>query len=190
MNHKKRKSCEMKRLILIVTMLDLVALAELPPSLDDTLFSLTGGTNYMAWMTTNGEIVFRKPFSVFTTAYFQSYQPTNDMPLLHHTITMEKRFYGITNAMELIKSLNNAESVLQKHFGRAFIRRQNEGCIYHSKCFDIDGLGWDVSFWIEGLPKDKVSSSYSVKALVYNSLHKAGRFVSCEDFKFSTPTKP
>ena len=39
----------MKRLILIVTMLDLVALAELPLSLDDTLFSLTGGMDDNKW---------------------------------------------------------------------------------------------------------------------------------------------
>ena len=56
------------RFFAVVIMFNLAALAELPQSLDDVLFSMTGGTNYVAWMAAEGEIAFRKPFSLFGSA--------------------------------------------------------------------------------------------------------------------------
>ena len=85
----------MKSFVTIAMMFNLAALAELPQSLDDVLFSMTGGTNYVAWMAAEGEIAFRKPFSLFGSARFQSFHPTNDVPSFHYSITMEKR-YGWT----------------------------------------------------------------------------------------------
>ena len=138
----------MKSFVTIAIMFNLAALAELPPSLDDVLFSMTGGTNYVAWIATEGEIAFRKPFSLFGSARFRSFHPTNDAPSLHYSITMEKRFYGVASPSNIIESLKQAEGVLQKQFEQRFSRREDSSS-YQSKCIDIDGLGWDASFCVE-----------------------------------------
>ena len=170
----------MKSFVTIAIMFNLAALAELPPSLDDVLFSMTGGTNYVAWIATEGEIAFRKPFSLFGSARFRSFHPTNDAPSLHYSITMEKRFYGVASPSNIIESLKQAEGVLQKQFEQRFSRREDSSS-YQSKCIDIDGLGWDASFCVEPVSEGNAMPTYIAKAVFYNSLHKEGRFVSCED---------
>ena len=171
----------MKSFVTIAIMFNLAALAELPPSLDDVLFSMTGGTNYVAWMATEGEIAFRKPFSLFGSARFQSFHPTNDASSLHYSITMEKRFYGVANPSNIIESLKQAEGALQKQFEQRFLRRR-DNTSYQSKCIDIDGLGWDASFCVEQVSDENATATYIAKAVFYNPLRKEGRFVSCEDF--------
>ena len=41
------------------------AFAELPQSLDEVLFGISGGTNYVKWMRTDGTLKFDKPFAIF-----------------------------------------------------------------------------------------------------------------------------
>ena len=178
----------MKSFVTIAIMFNLAVLAELPPSLDDVLFSMTGGTNYVAWMAAEGEIAFRKPFSLFGSARFQSFHPTNDVPSFHCSITMEKRFYCVTSPSNIIESLKQAEGVLQKQFEQRFSRREDNSS-YQSKCIDIDGLGWDASFCVEPVSDENATATYIAKAVFYNPLRKEGRFVSCEDFFNKCETK-
>ena len=53
------------------------------------------------------------------------------------------------------------------------------------------GIGGD-SYWMKtyDCEKDNASSYYNTNALFYSSLHKAGRFVSCENFNFFAPADP
>ena len=171
--------------ILIVAALNLVAYAELPLSLDEVLFKLTSGTNYTAWMTYNGEIVFCKPFSIFSTGRFESYPSTHDLPSLHHTITMEQKFYNTTNTSGIIQSIKQVENILQRYFNREFSCKRTLNSIYQSICIDIDGRGWTASFCVEQSQDGNSRSSYVAKALFHNPLHMTGRFVSCEDFNLS-----
>ena len=61
----------MRSFVTIAIMFNLAVLAKLPSSLDDVLFSMTGGTNYVAWMATECKIAFRKPFSSFGSVRFR-----------------------------------------------------------------------------------------------------------------------
>ncbi len=173
---------KMKNMILAAAMSALTAFAELPENLEEVLFSMTCGTNYGAWMAMDGEIVFRRPFSVFGSAMFRSSIATNDTPPLHYSITMERRFYGKDSLSNVVESLKQTENTLQRRFNQKFSCEQGEGFAYHTKCIDIDGFGWDVSFLVRQLSDVDMECAYEAKAKFYNHLHKEGRFVSCEDF--------
>ena len=174
----------MKGFITIVALLNLAAFAELPQSLDQVLFGICGGTNYVdyvEWMKADGTLAFHKPFVIFDRAQFQMHYPTNDFAPRHYSIEMECEFSNVTSSTNLVNYIQKAECILLKSFkGRTFKRRY-DGVHYQSSCADIDGLGWDACFYVLPLQRDG-KISYVAKAKFYNSLHRAGRFVSCEDF--------
>ena len=68
------------------------AFAELPLSLDDALFGISGGTNYedyVKWLKTDGTMKFDRTFVIFDKAQFHMHYPTNDFAPLHYSIEME-----------------------------------------------------------------------------------------------------
>ena len=139
-------------------------------------------------MTTDGMIKFHKPFVIFNQAYFKTHYPTNDLAPLHYSIEMERECSAVSSSTNLFNKIQQAESLLLESFKRQSFKRQYDGFHYQSSCVDIDGLGWDVCFYITSL-SDNNKTSYVVKAKFYNPLHRIGRFISCEDFADADPTR-
>lgn len=166
----------------IVIMLMLGITAELPPSVEDVLYAITGGTNYMKWMTTDGTIIFHKPFVIFDRAQFRVHCPTNDLSPLHYSIEMKREFTNVSSSTNIVDYMHEAECLLLKSFKGQTFTWQYDGVHYQSSCADIDGLGWDASFLVMPLPKEG-KTSYVSRAMFYNPLHREGLFISCEDFK-------
>ena len=158
------------------------ALAEIPLNLDEALFGIVGGTNYVKWMTTEGTIVFPRPFVIFDRAQFRMYYPTSGFAPRHYSIAMEREFPHESSSTNLVDLIQKAESILLKSFkGRSF-KRQYDGTRYQSSCVDIAGLGWDAWFYV--MPMTNISNTFFVaRSRFYNSLHREGRFISCEDFE-------
>ncbi len=166
----------------IVIMLMLGITAELPPSVEDVLYDVTGGTNYIKWMTRDGTIIFHKPFVIFDRAQFRVHCPTNDQSPMHYSIEMKREFANVSSSTNIVDYMHEAECLLLRSFkGQTFTRRY-DGVHYQSSCADIDGLGWDVSFSVRPLFEAGITS-YVSKAIFYNPIHRKGRFISCEDFK-------
>ena len=180
------------RFFAVVIMFNLAALAELPQSLDQVLFGICGGTNYadyVKWIQTEGTMVFHRPFVIFDRAQFQMHYPTNDFAPRHYSIEMECEYSNITSSTNLVNYIQKAECILLKSFTGQIFRRQYDGVHYQSSCTDIDGLGWDASFYVMPLQRNG-KISYVAKAKFYNSLHRVGRFISCEDFEYVGETSP
>ena len=81
--------------ILIVAALNLVAYAEFPQSLDEALFTLTSGTNYIAWMVTDGchkieQVAFSEPLIIVSSC------PGIRHPLLHGGTVGAGEFLGFS----------------------------------------------------------------------------------------------
>ena len=166
----------------IVIMLMLGITAELPPSVEDVLYDVTGSTNYIKWMTRDGTIIFHKPFVIFDRAQFRVHCPTNDQSPMHYSIEMKREFANVSSSTNIVDYMHEAECLLLRSFkGQTFTRRY-DGVHYQSSCADIDGLGWDVSFSVRPLFEAGITS-YVSKAIFYNPIHRKGRFISCEDFK-------
>ncbi len=169
-----------------------MAYAELPQNLDQVLFGICGGTSYtdyVKWIKSEGTIVFHRPFVIFDRAQFQMHYPTNDFAPRHYSIEMECEYSNITSSTNLVNYIQKAECILLKSFTGQIFRRQYDGVHYQSSCTDIDGLGWDASFYVMPLQRNG-KISYVAKAKFYNSLHRAGRFISCEDFEYVGETSP
>ena len=166
----------------IMIMLMLGTTAELPPSVEDVLYDITGGTNYVKWMTSDGTVAFRKPFVIFDRAHFRVHYPTNDLSPMHYSIEMEQIFTNASSSSNMVDFIRKAECILLKSFEGQTFKRLYDGVHYQSSCVDIDGLGWDASFSVMPLLEAGITS-YVSKAIFYNPLHKEGRFISCEDFE-------
>ena len=165
-----------------VIMFMLGSIAELPPSVEDVLYTITGGTNYIKWMTRDGTIIFHKPFVIFDRAQFRVHCPTNDLSPMHYSIEMKREFANVSSSANIVDYMHEAECLLLRSFKGQTFTRKYDGVHYQSSCADIDGLGWDVCFLVMPLSKTG-KTSYVSKAVFYNPLHREGRFISCEDFK-------
>ena len=182
----KRK---VKYSIIVVTMLNLLALAELPQSLDEVLFGISGGTNYVKWMRTDGTLKFDRPFTIFDKAKFCMHYPTNDFAPRHYSIEMEREFPDESSSTNLVGLIQKAESILLKSFRGQKFKRQYDGGHYQSSCTNIDGRGWDAGFSVVLLSRNG-KTDYVAKARFFNPLHREGRFVSCEDFADASKSTP
>ena len=168
------------------------AFAELPLSLDDALFGISGGTNYedyVKWLKTDGTMKFDRAFVIFDKAQFRMHYPTNDFAPLHYSIEMEREFSDESSSTNLVDFIQKAESILLQSFGGKKFKRLYDGVNYQSSCTNIDGRGWDAYFSVEYLA-NKGKNSYVAKARFFNPLHREGRFVSCEDFADASKSPP
>ena len=168
------------------------AFAELPLSLDDALFGISGGTNYedyVKWLKTDGTMKFDRTFVIFDKAQFHMHYPTNDFAPLHYSIEMEREFSDESSSTNLVDFIQKAESILLQSFGGKKFKRLYDGVNYQSSCTNIDGRGWDAYFSVEYLA-NKGKNSYVAKARFFNPLHREGRFVSCEDFADASKSPP
>ena len=173
----------MKSIIMsIVIMLMLGITAELPPSVEEVLYAITGGTNYVKWMTTDGTIMFHKPFVIFDRAQFRVHYPTNDLSPMHYSIEMKCEFTNMSSSTNIVDYMHEAECLLLKSFTGQTFTRKYDGVHYQSSCADIDGMGWDAIFSVTPFLNNG-KTSYVSKAKFFNQLHREGRFISCEDFK-------
>ena len=160
----------------------LCTFAELPQSVEDVLFTITGGTNYVKWMRTEGTLKFDRPFAIFDKAQFSMHYPTNDFTPRHYSIEMEREFPDESSSTNLVDLIQKAESILLKSFNGQSFKRHYDGTRYQSSCVDIDGLGWDACFYV--MPMPGISNMFFVaRSRFYNSLHREGRFISCDDFE-------
>ena len=168
------------------------AFAELPLSLDDALFGISGGTNYedyVKWLKTDGTMKFDRTFVILDKAQFRMHYPTNDFAPLHYSIEMEREFSDESSSTNLVDFIQKAESILLQSFGGKKFKRLYDGVNYQSSCTNIDGRGWDAYFSVEYLA-NKGKNSYVAKARFFNPLHREGRFVSCEDFADASKSPP
>ena len=157
----------MKSIIMsIVIMLMLGITAELPPSVEEVLYAITGGTNYVKWMTTDGTIMFHKPFVIFDRAQFRVHYPTNDLSPMHYSIEMKREFTNVLSSTNIVDYMHEAECLLLKSFKGHTFSRQYDG----------------VHFAVTPLLNNG-KTFYVSKARFFNQLHREGRFISCEDFK-------
>ncbi|MDO5318870.1 MAG: hypothetical protein Q4G65_09610 [bacterium] len=150
--------------------------AELPQSLDDFLYRQTGGTNYVQWMSTEGNIEFSRPFMSFDNAEFRLSRPSNGQMPIHYSITMQQ-IVAETNLVRTIQDFKDIEARLSMAFKTARFYRDTEYRTYHSACSNIDGLGWDVEMSIQREGMD----AYRAKIYFSNSVHKEGGLVSLKD---------
>ena len=168
------------------------AFAELPLSLDDALFGISGGTNYedyVKWLKTDGTMKFDRTFVIFDKAQFHMHYPTNDFAPLHYSIEMEREFSDESSSTNLVDFIQKAESILLQSFGGKKFKRLYDGVNYQSSCTNIDGRGWDAFFSVAPL-RNNGKTSYVAKARFFNPLHREGRFVSCEDFADASKFSP
>ncbi len=184
----------MKRLLITVIMCCLGpwVSAELPQSLDEVLFGISGGTNYedyVKWMRTDGTMKFDRPFVTFDKAQFRMHYPTNDLAPRHYSIEMEREFPDESSSTNLVDLMEKAECLLLKSFSGQKFKRQYDGVHYQSSCTNIDGRGWDAGFFVVPLSRNG-KTAYVAKARFFNPLHREGRFVSCEDFADASKSKP
>ena len=184
----------MKRKLITVIVCCLMhwTFAELPQSLDEVLFGISGGTNYedyVKWMRTDGTLKFDRPFTIFDKAQFRMHYPTNDFAPRHYSIEMEREFPDESSSTNLVDLIKKAEGILLKSFRGQKFQQQFDGAHYQSLCANIDGRGWDAYFSVEHLPNNG-KISYVTKARFFNSLHRVGRFVSCEDFADASKFSP
>ena len=165
------------------------AFAELPQSLDEVLFGISGGTNYVKWMGTDGTLKFDRPFAIFDKAKFRMHYPTNDFAPRHYSIEMEREFPDESSSTNMVDLIRKAESILLKSFRGQKFKRKYDGGHYQSSCTNIDGRGWDAFFSFAPLLKNG-KTFYVTKARFFNPLHREGRFVSCEDFADASKSSP
>ena len=154
--------------------------AELPQSLDEVLFGISGGTNYedyVKWMRTDGTLKFDRPFTIFDKAQFRMHYPTNDFAPRHYSIEMEREFPDESSSTNLVDLMEKAECLLLKSFRGQKFKRQYDGAHYRSSCTNIDGRGWDAGFFFFFFSCNGKTVSV-VKARFFNLLLREWGFVS------------
>ena len=179
----------MKRTVIVLIALCWTSLAfsELPLSLTEALFEITGGEDYEQWIKLHGAVKFPQKFICFQGGVFHSRLDKNPPFGLRYEIVMRHEFVGETNVVEVVPDIKKAEGLLLEKFkSRRFdvIVTSNK---YHSVCRDIDGRGWTVDFTIT--QTGETNAPIAV-ARFFNPLHREGRFVSCEDFADASKSKP
>lgn len=101
------------------------SIAELPPSVEDVLYTITGGTNYIKWMTRDGTIIFHKPFVIFDRAQFRVHCPTNDLSPMHYSIEMKREFANVSSSANIVDYMHEAECLLLRSFKSLSIALQS-----------------------------------------------------------------
>lgn len=179
----------MKHAIVILVTLFRVSLAfaELPLSLTEALFDITGGKDYEQWLKLHGLVKFPKKFSCFQRGVFRSRFDKNPPFGLRYEIVMQHEFVEKTSVDEVVPDIKKAEEILLKRFKHSRFCVTVSSNKYHSVCRDIDGRGWSAEFSITQIG---VTNAPIAAARFYNPLHRDGRFRSCEDFADASKSKP
>ena len=170
----------MKRAIVTLVILFRVSLAfaELPLSLTEALFEITGGKDYDQWLKLHGPVIFPQKFSCFQGGIFRSRFDKNPPFGLRYEIVMQHEFVGKTNVAEVVPDIKKAERLLLGKFKSKRFSVTVSSNKYHSVCRNIDRRGWSVEFSITQIGE---TNAPIAAARFYNPLHRDGRFRSCED---------
>ena len=164
-----------------------LAFAELPLSLTEALFEITGGKDYDQWLALHGPVKFPQKFSCFQGGVFRSRFDKNPPFGLRYEIVMRHEFVGKTNVVEVVPDIKKAERLLLEKFkSKQFIVEVSSNK-YHSVCRDIDRRGWSVEFTVTQTGE---TNAPIAAARFYNPLHGEGRIRSCEDFADASKFSP
>ena len=179
----------MKHVIVILLVLFRVSLAfaELPLSLTEALFEITGGEDYDQWIKLHGAVKFQRKFSCFEGGVFRSRLDKNPPFGLRYEIVMRHEFAGETNVVEVVPDIKKAEGLLIEKFKSSRFDVTVSSNKYHSACRDIDRRGWTVDFTITQIGETNAPIAV---ARFFNPLHKKGRSRSCEDFADASKFSP
>lgn len=167
-----------RRLMLFLMCMASTVLAELPPDVDEVLFDLTHGTNYVQWVASTGVVKYVRNFGPFDGGTFRSYIDAENPIGLRYAIAMEREFSDSVTFTQVVDALKDVGKTLTLRFGQARFSTVETECLYRSTCRDVDGRGWDVSFCVCGATN---GSPLKATALFYNPLHEKGKWTSCPD---------
>ena len=93
-----------------------MAFSELPLSLIEALFEITGGEDYEQWIKLHDAVKFPQKFICFQGGVFHSRLDKNPPFGLRYEIVMRHEFVGETNVVEVVPDIKKAEGLLLEKF--------------------------------------------------------------------------
>lgn len=171
----------MKMIFLILLMMLPSLFAELPESIPEFICDEADMTNYVEWCTCDGIYKFPNKVFLFSEATvatalikglneghrnsYRIFMSTNIVVEPNRKNDMQQQFYSMHK-----KLCSRFDS---KNLGK--VHSSGDRLIFAGK--DIDGLRWDVCAIAV-----KTNNQWYVTCEFVNEYHKAGKFISCEDF--------
>lgn len=171
----------MKIIFLILLMMSPSLFAELPLSVSEYIFGISGLSNYVGFCSNDGIKKFDNRVFFFSEANVKTAQIKDLLPGKRnlYSILMYTNFIAKINQTEEVcgKFYNMRENLCRKFDSKKIseIQKKDNCLVFSGK--DIDGLRWDVF-----ATAVKSNDQWYVRCNFINECHKAGKFISCEDF--------
>lgn len=170
----------MKQVAIILLLLPFLLCAELPPSLDEQLFGLAGGSNYVVWCKSEGYQEFSRKVFVFSGAEFSCVKSAGGKigdKLLCRIMMRKDIPENSVSESDVRQTIEEVRSWIVSKFPNPSFPTVNQlpdGRIGFS-AENVDGQGWNVECY-----SIRSNGSWRVVCDCVNDLHNQGKSVSCE----------
>lgn len=163
----------------------LLLCAEQPPSLDEQLFGLAGGSNYVVWCKSEGYQEFSRKVFVFLGAEFSCVNSAGDTSgdkLLYRIMMLKDNLENGVSGSGVRQTIEEVRSWIVSKFPNPSFPTVNQlldGRIGFS-AENVDGQGWNVECYAI-----RSNGCWRVVCDCVNDLHKQGKSASCEVMRSS-----
>ena len=170
----------MKHIAILIFLFPLLLSAELPPSFDEHLFGLAGGSNYVCWCKSEGYQEFSRKVFVFSGAEFSCVNSAGGMSgdkLLCRIMMRKDNPENCISETDVRQTIEEVRGWIVSNFPNPSFPTVNQLCDGRIgfSAENVDGQGWNVECY-----SIRSNGSWRVVWDCTNDLHKQGVSVSCE----------